>query len=349
MQNRLSTTTLGRLCLRKGSVQASRPALVFQSRWASSTGGAATSSPLNTDNQSKTGSQPTYGPIGVAAALQHTSSSSPPTPTLFKHEFALTDRVALVSGANRGLGLEMALALVEAGARAVYCVDLPKEPGEEWRKVREFAGRMEGKTGEGRMEYLSGNVTDQEAMWKIGELIGEREGRMDACIAAAGILKTHTNCLDYPAKQFREVMDVNVNGVLFTAQAAGRQMEKFGNGGSIILIASMSGTITNKDHAWVSYNSSKSAVLQMARSMACELGPKRIRVNTLSPGHIYTNMTAAYLDTQPELLGKWASLNPMGRIGRPDELRGVVGWLASDASTFCTGSDIIVSGGHHSW
>lgn len=109
----------------------------------------------------------------------------------------------------------------------------------------------------------------------------------------------------------------------------------------------------------MSYNSSKSAVLQMARSMACELGPKRIRVNTLSPGHIYTkcvclvmiaqgfsrltpghgSMTAAYLDTQPHLLGKWASLNPMGRIGRPDELRGVVTWLASDASTFCTGSE----------
>lgn len=103
-------------------------------------------------------------------------------------------------------------------------------------------------------------------------------------------------------------MDVNTNGVLFTAQAAGRQMAKFGTPGSIILIASMSGSITNKvrpsgpglysillkivsylqDHAWVGYNTSKSAVLQMARSMACELGPKKIRVNSLSPGHIYT-------------------------------------------------------------
>jgi len=144
-------------------------------------------------------------------------------------------------------------------------------------------------------------------------------------------------------------MDVNAAGVLYTAQAAGRQMERFGNGGSIILIASMSGSITNRDHAWVSYNSSKSAVLQMARSMACELGKKRIRVNTLSPGHIYTEMTAQYLDAQPHLLDKWSDLNPMGRIGRPDELRGVIAWLASDASTFCTGSDILVSGGHHSW
>ena len=103
-------------------------------------------------------------------------------------------------------------------------------------------------------------------------------------------------------------MNVNVNGVLYTAQAAGRQMRRFGNGGSIILIGSMSGSITNQvshhapkaarteydkpserqGHSWVSYNTSKSAVLQMARSMACELGKERIRVNSLSPGYIYT-------------------------------------------------------------
>ena len=83
-------------------------------------------------------------------------------------------------------------------------------------------------------------------------------------------------------------MDVNVNGVLFTTQAAGRQMEKLGIPGSIILIASMSGSITNFGQHWVAYNTSKSAVVQMARSMACELGPKGIRVNSISPGYIYT-------------------------------------------------------------
>jgi NAD(P)-dependent dehydrogenase (short-subunit alcohol dehydrogenase family) len=94
----------------------------------------------------------------------------------------------------------------------------------------------------------------------------------------------------------------------------------------------------------------------MARSMACELGPNAIRVNSLSPGHIYTKyafssmcairdanpssrMTAAYLDKQPHLLEKWSSMNPMGRLGRSDELRGTITWLASDASSFCTGSE----------
>ena len=107
-------------------------------------------------------------------------------------------------------------------------------------------------------------------------------------------------------------MGVNVNGALFTAQAAGRQMLKFGNGGSIILISSISGSVAHRvnglwnrlfillnfpiqDQAWVSYNTSKSGVLQMARSMACELGPKKIRVNTISPGYIHSKCVVSKL------------------------------------------------------
>ncbi|KAF8480055.1 sorbose reductase sou1 [Russula ochroleuca] len=310
------------------------------------------SNSANSDNAAAQSQQfSPLGPVGVAAALaarEEGQTERVVRPTIWD-EFALRDRVALVSGANRGLGLEMALVLIEAGARAVYCVDLPAQPGKEWVAVQEYVKRMDGGGAGARLEYVSADVRDQKAMWRIGEEIGDREGRMDVCVAAAGILKAHTNCLEYPGEEFEEVMNVNTNGVLFTAQAAGRQMMRFGNRGSIIMIASISGSITNKDHAWVSYNTSKSAVLQMARSMACELGPKGIRVNTLSPGYIYTSLTAAYLDKQPHLYDKWSGLNPLGRLGRPDELRGVIAWLASDASTFCTGSDIVVSGGHHAW
>ncbi|TFY52286.1 hypothetical protein EVJ58_g10103 [Rhodofomes roseus] len=306
---------------------------------------ALAESPSSTSAQKKKSVLPPYAPVGVAAALD-ASPSSPAKPTLFEKEFSLSDRVALVSGANRGLGLEMAMALIEAGARAVYCADLPKTPGDEWQKVKQYLDRMEGK---GRLEYISADVRDQETMWKLGEMIGDKEGRMDVCVAAAGILRPDQDCLEYDAKTFQEVMDVNVNGVLHTAQAAGRQMRRFGNGGSIILIASMSGSITNIGQKWVSYNTSKSAVKQMGRSMACELAAQGIRVNTLSPGYIYTTLTALFTDSQPGLLEKWSSQNPTGRLGRPDELRGVIAWLASDASTYCTGSDIIVDGGHRAW
>ncbi|KII88734.1 hypothetical protein PLICRDRAFT_54562 [Plicaturopsis crispa FD-325 SS-3] len=294
--------------------------------------------------------QSPLAPLGVAAATQFASGSTlAPRPKIFE-EFALNDRVAIVSGGNGGLGLEMALALSEAGARAVYCLDLPKEPSEDFLRTAEYVSRFDVEEGvPRRLEYRSIDVTDQQGLWALVEGIADKEQRMDVCIAAAGILKAHTDCLTYPAAQFEKVMEVNANGALYTAQAAGRQMERFGTHGSIVLIASMSGTITNRGHAWVSYNASKSAVLQMGRSMACELGTKNIRVNTISPGHICTNMTAKYLDTNPDLLAKWSEMNPMGRIGRSDEMRGVAVWLASDASSFCTGSDIIVSGGHHSW
>ena len=79
-------------------------------------------------------------------------------PTLFEKEFSLADRVALVSGANRGLGLEMAMALIEAGARAVYCTDIPKTPGDEWQKVKKYLDRMDGA---GRLEYISADVREQ--------------------------------------------------------------------------------------------------------------------------------------------------------------------------------------------
>ncbi|KZT65885.1 sorbose reductase sou1 [Daedalea quercina L-15889] len=306
---------------------------------------ACTESPSSVSAQKKRSVLPPYAPVGVAAALEATPNS-PAKSTLFEKEFFLADRVALVSGANRGLGLEMAMALIEAGARAVYCTDLPKTPGDEWQKVQQYLDRMDGA---GRLEYISADVRDQETMWKVGKMIGDKEGRMDVCVAAAGILKPDKDCLEYDAKTFQEVMDVNVNGVPYTAQAAGRQMARFGNGGSIILIASMSGSITNMYQKWVSYNTSKSAVKQMGRSMACELTAQGIRVNTLSPGYIYTNLTAQTLDSQPGLLEKWSSQNPSGRLGRPDELRGVIIWLASDASTYCTGSDIIVDGGHRAW
>lgn len=184
------------------------------------------------------------GPLGVEAALKAASDPSFKPHATLQQEFSLTGRVAIISGGNRGLGLEMAETLAEAGA-AVYCLDLPSTPGDEWKATRDYVARLGVENA--RLEYASVDVTDQRAIWEVAEKIGDKEKRMDVCIAAAGILQGY-DCLDYPAEEFRKVMDVNTNGVLFTAQAAGRQMAKFGAPGSIILIASMSGSITNKVH-----------------------------------------------------------------------------------------------------
>jgi hypothetical protein len=182
-------------------------------------------------------------PLGVDAALEAANDASfDPKPKIFS-EFALADRVGIVSGGNRGLGLEMALALCEAGARAIYCLGVSDHPSDEWIKTKDFVERL---GTESRLEYVKVDVRNQKEVWEISERIGEKEKRMDMCVAAAGVLKSARDCLTYPAEEFEEVMDVNANGVLYTAQGAGQQMRKFGNGGSIILVASKSGSFANK-------------------------------------------------------------------------------------------------------
>ncbi|KAF7333881.1 Sorbose reductase [Mycena venus] len=257
--------------------------------------------------------------------------------------FSLGGRVALVTGAHRGIGLEIALALAEAYA-VVYCLDIQAEPNNAWLMVQDFVGHLPALDGEksGRLEYISADVRDQKAMWAVLEDIVAREGRIDICVANAGIYAVG-DCLDYPVEDFQKMLDVNTLGAFVTAQAAGRQMVRLGTPGSIILTASISGSITNP------CITSKAAVTQMARSMACELAPKGIRVNSISPGYIVTDMTRVSFLATPGLEEKLSTQNPMGRFGRMDELRGIALYLAFDASTFCTGSDIKVDGGQCAW
>lgn len=168
----------------------------------------ATRAAANTAD-SKVQSISSLAPIGVQAALLHAHSGPSSDPALAPHpkifeEFSLAGRDAVVSGANRGLGLEMALALCEAGSKAVYCVDLPKSPSAEWEATRGFVKEL----GNGsKLEYVSADVRDQQDLWaKVGQM-ADKEGRMDVCIAAAGVLKAHHDCLSYPADEFREVCD----------------------------------------------------------------------------------------------------------------------------------------------
>lgn len=151
---------------------------------------------------SKVQSVSPLAPLGIDAALKAKNDPTfTPRPKIFD-EFALTDRVGLVSGGNRGLGLEMAIALAEAGARVVYCFDLPEEPSEVFKASRDYVSKL----GNGaRLEYFSADVRDQALLWKKTEEIGNQEGRFDICVAAAGILKEHIDCLEYPAEVFREV------------------------------------------------------------------------------------------------------------------------------------------------
>ncbi|CCV00525.1 unnamed protein product [Malassezia sympodialis ATCC 42132] len=283
--------------------------------------------------------------IGVNAVINQRSEGMDKHVTTIFAEFSLFEKTAVVTGGNRGLGLEMALAFVEAGAH-VFVIDRSDVPSEEFQKVAKHCQLLDR-----QIEFITADVTSADEMNEAMQYISNvsTTKTIDVVVANAGIMQTYP-ALDYPVDEFRKMLEVNTLGVFITAQAGARVMkDRKQNQGSIILTASMSGTVVNRDQQWVAYNTSKAAVLQMGRNLAAEWGPHNIRVNTLSPGYIRTNLVADQLDSDPEMLSRWSDANPLGRIGRPHELRGVIVWLASSASSFCNGADIIVSGGHTIW
>ncbi|KAH1454048.1 hypothetical protein KXX13_001749 [Aspergillus fumigatus] len=258
-------------------------------------------------------------------------------------EFSLAGKVVLVSGAARGLGLTQAEALLEAGAK-VYGLDRLEEPSAEFFEIQKRAKEELGT----ELHYRRIDVRDTELLTSTVEQIADVEGRMDGLIAAAGI-QQETPALEYTAKDANTMFEVNVTGVFMTAQAVAKQMIRFGNGGSIALIASMSGTVANRGLICPAYNASKAAVIQLGRNLAMEWGQYGIRVNTISPGYIVTKMVEDLFAQFPERREEWPKHNMLGRLSTPNEYRGAAVFLLSDASSFMTGSDLRIDGGHCAW
>jgi NAD(P)-dependent dehydrogenase (short-subunit alcohol dehydrogenase family) len=209
-------------------------------------------------------------------------------------------------------------------------------------------------------------VRDVTALNVIVQEIADAEGRMDGLIAAAGI-QQETSALEYTAEDANRMFEVNITGVFMCAQAVAKQMIRFGKGGSIVMIASMSGSIANRVgrllHAspWLqltrvfkglicpAYNASKAGVIQLGRNLASEWGMHNIRVNTISPGYIVTAMVEELFVKYPERKADWPTQNMLGRLSKPREYRGAAVFLISDASSFMTGADLKIDGGHSAW
>ncbi|KAK4867984.1 hypothetical protein LT330_007643 [Penicillium expansum] len=257
-------------------------------------------------------------------------------------DFSLAGKVIVITGAGRGLGLALAEALLEAGAK-VYALDYLKEPTPEFIEFQQRA-----KTWHTELQYRCIDVRDTVLLNTVVEDIANHEHRIDGLIAAAAI-QQETSALEYSAEDTNTMLEANVTGVFMTAQAVARQMIRFGNGGSIALIASMSGTVVNKGLISPVYNASKAAVIQLSRNLAAEWGQYNIRVNTLSPGYILTSMLEMLFVKYPERREQFAKENMLGRLSRPGEYRGAAVFLLSDASSFMTGSDLRIDGGHAAW
>jgi NAD(P)-dependent dehydrogenase (short-subunit alcohol dehydrogenase family) len=247
--------------------------------------------------------------------------------------FRLDGQVALVTGAASGIGREIALGLAESGAD-VGCVDLGNL--DQIVADIEALGR--------RAVAAPADVTDPDSVAAAVEAV-EALGPLKLAVNSAGIANARA-AEEMPLSQFRKVLDVNVNGVFLCCQAEGRSMLASG-GGAIVNIASMSGSIVNRDLLQVHYNASKAAVIHLSKSLAMEWAPRGIRVNSISPGY-----TATPMNTRPEVaeqVKRFEADTPLGRMALPTEMVGPAVFLLSGAASFCTGVDLIVDGGFVCW
>ena len=243
-----------------------------------------------------------------------------------------------VTGGAPGWGRARATGLAEAGAD-VAIVDINEE------KAKATAAEIAQATGQ-KVIAVKTDVTDPEEVEAMVNTVVDQLGGLDAAFNNAGM------CLNVPAEEMSyedwlKVVNLNLNSVFLCSTAAGRYMLKQGHG-SIVNTASMSAHIVNRPQPQCSYNATKNGVIQLSKSLAIEWAKRGVRVNTMSPGYMGTDLTLSSPDLKP-LIKTWNDWAPLGRLGKPEELQGMAVYLASDTSSFSTGEDYLIDGAFTAW
>ncbi|KAK9370562.1 hypothetical protein V1509DRAFT_259074 [Lipomyces kononenkoae] len=249
--------------------------------------------------------------------------------------FRLDGRVAVVTGGARGLGYAMADGLCAAGLSGIAILDLQSDLGEA------ACEQLHSEYGVCARFYRI-DVRDEVAVQCAIDSVVQDLGKIDILILSAGVADL-VHAEDYSAAKFKRVIDINLNGSFACAQAVGKHMIAAGRGGSIIFIGSMSGSIVNWPQPQSAYNASKAGVIHLMKSLAAEWAQYHIRCNAISPGYMETPLNTEFEETY---FREWKARTPMSRLGQPEELTGCALWLASGASSFCTGTDVLIDGGY---
>ena len=249
--------------------------------------------------------------------------------------FRLTGKVALVTGGNRGLGRAFALALAEAGADVAIVARDEDRSEAALEELRERGTRALA---------VRADVTVRADVERMLAEVTAGLGPVDVLVNNAGTC-IHRPALEVTDEQWRSVFDVNVDGLWLCSTVVGAQMVERGSG-SIVNIGSISAQIVNRPQMQPAYNASKAAVHQLTKSLASEWAPAGVRVNALAPGYVKTDMAPV---DEPQYQRYWVEDAAMQRYASPEEIAPSVVYLASDASSFMTGSVVVIDGGYTLW
>ena len=249
--------------------------------------------------------------------------------------FSLEGQNAVVTGGGRGLGRAMALGMAEHGAN-IAIVDIDQETAEDAAHEIEGLGV--------KSLALQADITDEDQAFRAIGAVTDQWKTLDILLNNAGMAVIGP-AEDMSLADFKSVYDLDVFAMFTCSKAAFRPMaeQKRGN---VINIASMCGmtVLVPQEHA--TYNSAKAAVIMLTKSLAVEWAPFNIRVNAMCPGYMVTPPVVQLQKDDPDRWNFWMSKVPMGRAGQPEELKGTVVYLASEASAYMTGSAIVIDGGH---
>ena len=253
----------------------------------------------------------------------------------YLNKFKLDNKISLVTGGAGGIGIEICKSLLDAGSKVIIA-DIDS------KKSKKLLKKIKNKN----IEYYKLDSTSEKNIKSLSGFILKKYKRLDVLVNCVGI------CFNKEAekvkkKEWDKVINININSMFYVCKEFGKIFIKQKKG-TIVNIGSNSGLIVDKPQPQASYNASKAAVHQLTKSLACEWSKYNIRVNAIAPGYVATEMTLLGRK-KPHWFKYWIEMTPMKRLAEPSEIASVALFLASESSSYCTGSVISVDGGYTSW